>query len=121
CALPIFTTWLIVLATWLTWSFRRSFRTFRTHRQIHAVTFSIHIQNTDLYDLTRFHHFMRISDKFIGKFRNMHQSVLMYTHIDKSTKVSDVGHYTFKLHAFRQLRNFSNVITEDRKSSCRER
>ncbi len=42
-------------------------RTFRTHRQIHTVTFYINLQHTHLYDLTWFHHFMRISHKFIGQ------------------------------------------------------
>src|SRR5690606_17487118 len=55
---------------------------------------------------------MRISDEFIGKFRNMYQTILMHAHIDKCTEVSHVSDYTFQLHAFRQLRNFSNVITE---------
>lgn len=62
--------------------------------------------------LMKLHHFSRVGNKTIGQLRHMHQSVLMNTHINKSTELGDIGNNTWQKHARNQVGNGMHTLVE---------
>ncbi len=83
----------------LGYAFCRLLFLFQTHGQRNPFTRCVHFNHFHFHHIASLHHITRVSHKFIGQHRNMHQTVLMYANIHKRAKIRYVGHHTFQNHA----------------------
>ena len=66
------------------------------HRQPDALARDIHAHHLDLHDIACLDHIAWVLDKGVGQGRDVYQSILVHTHINKGTKRCHVGHLTFE-------------------------
>ncbi len=69
------------------------------HGERDALALDVDLDDTDLHDIARFHHLMRILDETIGKLGDVDQAILMHADIDEGAEGGDIGDGAFERHA----------------------
>jgi len=84
----------------------------KSHAQGDPLARQVDLENLDLDHVAGLDHAARVLDEAVGDRRDMYQSVLMDTDVDKGAEVGDIGHHSFENHSHLQILDGLDAFTE---------
>ena len=84
------------------------------HRQGDALADDVDLDDADLHDIPRLHHFVRVAHEAIGELREVDEAVLVNADVDEGAERGDVGDGSLEPHARLQVLDVVDALGKSR-------